>query len=208
MNKNYLKNSEALKPVFEKAETICHDILEAQDDAKAIAGNIGELANNLFMQCREISKNEGLKPTEIFNNLQFMLGYSYKADKTGAPDLDGKTYKTEQGSWPRGTLSTYRATMLAAEKRLNKNLHDFPTYEALKQAAAAPKKESPFDEVKALLKEADSKLQDSQKEMLAAAMMKAAQAELNKMAKASKASEAKPTAKPKSNAKPAAKKAA
>ena len=201
MNKNYLKNSEALKPVFAKAELTCHDILEAQEKGAEIQGQIGDLANNLFMQCREISKNEGLKPSEIFNNLQFMLGYNYKADETGAPDLEGKNYKTEQGSWPRGTLSTYRATMLAAEKRLNKNLHDFPTYEALKQAAAAPKKESPFDGVKELLKEADSKLQDSQKEMLAAAMMKAAQAELNKMAKASKASEAKPAAKPKSNAK-------
>ena len=84
MNKNYLKNSEALKPIFEEAETICHDILEAQDAGNLISAKIGDLANGLFDKCRTISKNEGLSPSEIFNNLQFMLGYNYKAFGTKA----------------------------------------------------------------------------------------------------------------------------
>ena len=162
MNKNYLKNSEALKPVFEKAETTCHDILEAQEKGAEIQGQIGDLANNLFMQCREIFKNEN-KPSEIFNNLQFMLGYNYKADKTGAPDLTARTIKPNKAHGRAALFSTYCVTMLAAEKRFNKNLHDFPNYETLKQAAAAPKKESPFDGVKELLKEADSKLQTAKR---------------------------------------------
>ena len=197
MNKNYLKNSEALKPIFEEAETICHDILEAQDAGNLISAKIGDLANGLFDKCRTISKNEGLSPSEIFNNLQFMLGYNYKADDSGAPMLDGKNYKTEQGAWPKGTLSTYRSVMLACEKRLGKSLHDFPTFDVLRQALKTePEKNELIEAIKEVNK---SDLAQKEKARIERVLMACLKQEL----KASKASKDKAAA-PKSHAKKAA----
>jgi len=192
MNKNYLKNSEALKPVFEEAETICHDILEAQEKGAEISASIGDLANGLFNKCRDISKNEGLSPSEIFNNLQFMLGYNYKADKEGKPDLEGSNYKTEQGAWPKGTLSTYRAVMLACEKRLNKSLHDFGSFDVLRQALKTePQKNELIEAIKAVNK---SDLSEKEKQRIERVMLACLQQELKASLKPKKAA-------PKSHAK-------
>lgn len=207
MNKNYLKNSEALKPIFEEAETICHDILEAQDAGNLISAKIGDLANGLFDKCRTISKNEGLSPSEIFNNLQFMLGYNYKADDTGAPDLSGKNYKTEAGAWPKGTLSTYRSVMLACEKRLGKSLHDFPTFDTLRQALKTePQKNELIEAIKEVNK---SDLPEKEKARIERVMMACLKQELTASIKAAKApakskAKAAPKAAPKSHAKKAA----
>ena len=208
MNKNYRKNSDALKPIFEGAELVCHDILEAQEKGAAIQGQIGELSDNLFQQCRRLSNDEGLSAAEIFNNLQFMLGYNYKADENGAPDLSGKPYKTEQGAWPKGTLSTYRSVMLAYENRGLGKIGDEPTMKELRAKVNPQKDKDDFMEaIRAMRNNKD--MADKDKARIERAMLAVMKHELTAMTKAAKApakakAKAAPKAAPKSHAKKAA----
>lgn len=199
MNKNYLKNSEALKPIFEGAETVCHDILEAQEKGVEIQGQIGELSDALFQQCRRISNQEGLSAAEIFNNLQFMLGYNYKADENGAPSLEGKPYKTEQGAWPKGTLSTYRSVMLAYENRGLGKIGDEPTMKELRAKVNPQKDKDAFMEAIRAFRNAKD-MADKDKARIERAMLAVMKHELTALANAAKAP-AKAPAAPKSHAK-------
>lgn len=199
MNKNYLKNSEALKPIFEGAETVCHDILEAQEKGVEIQGQIGELSDALFQQCRKISNEEGLSAAEIFNNLQFMLGYNYKADENLAPSLEGKPYKTEQGAWPKGTLSTYRSVMLAYENRGLGKIGDEPTMKELRAKVNPQKDKDAFMEAIRAFRNAKD-MADKDKARIERAMLAVMKHELTALANAAKAP-AKAPAAPKSHAK-------
>jgi len=147
----FLKNSEALNPIFGDAQAACKSILDIKAGIAKQDAKLTDVSTTLFMQVRGISKNEGLPAKEIFNRLAYLMGYDHKTDAAGNPDVDGTKKVKAGGRWPVGTLSTYRAVIQSWEKEFKQPIHKAPDMKAVRDdLKKEPKENTLIDEVKAL----------------------------------------------------------
>ena len=200
--KTYAKLSAELAPVYEKAQIAVMDIVEAQEAAEGISGQIGTLCDKLFAEVRGIQLNKGKSASEIFNVLAYLAGYDYIAAADGTPDINGK--KNSKGApWPKGTLSTYRAQCQKVERPKNqgglgRKVSDYPTFKELRAEANPRVEKSDFEKAMAEFKAA--KLTTANRGKIEKAILATLKAQLIELAKAARP-EAVTAAAPKSHAK-------
>ena len=150
----FLKNSEALNPIFGDAKDACKSILDIKAGIAKQDAKLTDVSTTLFTQVRGISKNEGLPAKEIFNRLSYLMGYDYKTDATGNLDIDGTKKVKAGGRWPVGTLSTYRSVIQSWEKETKQPIHKAPDMKTVRiDLKKAPEENQLLDEIKALQKD-------------------------------------------------------
>tara|TARA_E500000178_G_scaffold274387_1_gene272990 strand:+ start:98 stop:856 length:759 start_codon:yes stop_codon:yes gene_type:complete len=149
-----LKNTEALDAQFGAAHEAVQDIIELQEKAEGVSGQIGTVADTLFSEIVTIQKETEQSAAQIFNTLAYLSGHDYYQDEVGNPDSNGK--KNNRGApWPKGTLSTYRAQCQKAERAeceggLDKPVSSFDSFKELR--AEVNPREKKVDELLDLIK--------------------------------------------------------
>jgi hypothetical protein len=133
---SYLKNSEALNAQFEAAHIAVADIIELQENAETVSGQIGTKADILFDEIVRIQKDTDQPVNQIFNTLAYLSGHDFYQDSDGNPDAAGKK-NNRDCPWPKGTLSTYRAQCQKAERPtadggLATRVSEFPDFKTLR----------------------------------------------------------------------------
>lgn len=101
---------------WQDIEATATKILDNDLSLSELKDNNSSLGNELFLQVKD-KVQKGHDIDEVFNTLAFLLGYNHKRDAKGQPDHNGKQYKTAQGGWPRGSMTTYKSQIRAVEKR-------------------------------------------------------------------------------------------
>lgn len=101
---------------WQEIETTATKILDNDLSLSELKDNNSSLGNELFLQVKD-KVQKGHDIDEVFNTLAFLLGYNHKRNDKGQPDHNGKQYKTAQGGWPRGSMTTYKSQIRAVEKR-------------------------------------------------------------------------------------------